>query len=102
MAALDRNRLASGSDDKSIIIWNLADGAQLAKLEGHTEPVWSLAALDGGRLAQPEPKKKPETSRVMLIFNPSTPRMHEKSMSNPAPPAGYKYTSVRRRNGSAR
>ena len=37
--------------DNSIIIWNLADGTQLAKLEGHTDPVACLAALDGGRLA---------------------------------------------------
>lgn len=51
LAALDDDRLASGSWDHSIIIWNLADGAQLAKLEGHTEGVLSLAALDGDRLA---------------------------------------------------
>jgi len=37
--------------DNSIIIWNLADGTQLAKLEGHTSTVECLAALDGDRLA---------------------------------------------------
>ena len=51
LAALAGGRLASGSDDKSIIIWNLADGAQLAKLEGHTDTVFALAALADGRLA---------------------------------------------------
>ena len=75
LAALDGGRLASGGLDKSIIIWNLAetrprvrarsatwptpserplsprtDGSQLAKLEGHTEFVSSLVALDGDRL----------------------------------------------------
>ena len=45
-------RLASGnSGDKSVIIWNLADGAQLATLEGHTGPVRCLAGFDDGRLA---------------------------------------------------
>ena len=50
LAALDHGRLASGSQDTSIIIWNLADGKQLAKLEGHTSPV-RLAALGNDRLA---------------------------------------------------
>ena len=55
LVVLDGGRLASGGDDKSIIIWNLADGTQLARLEGHTSEVTCLAALDsifiGGRLA---------------------------------------------------
>ena len=62
LAALDNGRLASycydqwsdfrdAPDDKSIVIWSVADGTQLAKLEGHTSWVTSLAALDGGRLA---------------------------------------------------
>ena len=51
LAALADGRHASGSSDESIIIWNLADGTQLAKLEGHTDSVNCLAALDGGRLA---------------------------------------------------
>ena len=33
------------------IIWNLADGAQLKKLEGHTGDLNCLAALTGDRLA---------------------------------------------------
>ena len=41
----------SGSADKSIIIWNLADGSELAKLEGHTSMIFCVAALGGGRLA---------------------------------------------------
>ena len=52
LAALDGDRLASGSHDNSVIIWNLADNTQLAKLEGHTGlGVTCLAAIDGGRLA---------------------------------------------------
>ena len=64
LAALDGDRLASGAglpkenmervdgnEDNAIIIWGLADGTRLAKLEGHTYSVTCLAALDGGRLA---------------------------------------------------
>ena len=43
------SRLVGG--DASIIIWNLADGKQLTKLEGHTSYVQCLAVLDGDRLA---------------------------------------------------
>ena len=49
LAALDGGRLASGSGDSSVIIWNLADGAQLTRLEGHC--AWCLAALGDDRLA---------------------------------------------------
>jgi WD40 repeat protein len=48
--ALDNNWLASGSLDKSVIIWNLADGTH-AKLEGHTGGVMCLAVIDSNRLA---------------------------------------------------
>jgi len=48
---LGDGQLASGSSDKSIRIWNLADNTQLAKLEGHTESVNCLTALADGRLA---------------------------------------------------
>ena len=51
LAALDGDRLASGSDDRSIIVWNLTDGTQITRLEGHTDKVRCLAALDGNRLA---------------------------------------------------
>ena len=51
LTALDGGRLASGSFDKSIIIWNLTDGEQLARLARHTDYVQCLAALDGDRLA---------------------------------------------------
>jgi WD40 repeat protein len=45
------NLLASGSDDATVRIWNLATGAHVATLEGHTDSVRVLAALPDGRLA---------------------------------------------------
>ena len=51
LQALDGGRLASSGEDNSIIIWNVADSAQLARLEGHTGAVNCLAVLDGGQLA---------------------------------------------------
>jgi hypothetical protein len=54
LAALADSRLASGGSSYNgpeVIIWNVADGTQLAKFEGHTRDVRCLAVLDGERLA---------------------------------------------------
>ena len=51
VAALKGGRLASGSENGRIRLWNLADGKLLAKLEGHTAGVLCLAELAGDRLA---------------------------------------------------
>ena len=51
LAVLEGGRLASGSADQMIKIWNLATGVCVATLEGHGGTVYSLAVLEGGRLA---------------------------------------------------
>ena len=51
LAVLECGRLASGSDDLTITIWDLVTGACVATLEGHEDIVLSLAVLEGGRLA---------------------------------------------------
>ena len=51
LAVLPDGRLASGSGDHTIRLWNLATGACAATLEGHTGVVWALAVLPDGRLA---------------------------------------------------
>ena len=51
LAALEGGRLASGSDDGMIKIWDLATGECVATLEGHDDTVISVAVLEGGRLA---------------------------------------------------
>jgi serine/threonine protein kinase len=44
--------LASGSDDKTLVLWDVQTGQQLRTLEGHTGVVYSLAfSPDGGTLA---------------------------------------------------
>ena len=48
----DSKTLASGSDDNTIILWNLATGEQLMDpLIGHTDYVFSVAFSPDGTLA---------------------------------------------------
>jgi len=48
----DRDRyLVSGGWDHTVRLWDLDSGSQLAKLEGHTQDVWSVAFSPDGHLA---------------------------------------------------
>ena len=48
----DGSRLASGSDDQTVRVWNIATGQVEQTLEGHSATVWSVAfSPDGSRLA---------------------------------------------------
>ncbi len=51
LAVLPGGRLASGSGDRTIKLWDPASGSCTATLEGHSGSVWALAVLPGGRLA---------------------------------------------------
>ena len=51
LAVLEGGRLASGSDDRTLKVWELVSGACVATLEGHARPVTSLAILEGRRMA---------------------------------------------------
>lgn len=42
--------LASGSDDNTVRLWRVPDGALLRTLEGHTEQVWSVAFSPNGQV----------------------------------------------------
>lgn len=45
MAILSEERLASGSFDQKIIIWDTQNGKSISTLRGHTNWVGSLAVL---------------------------------------------------------
>jgi len=47
---LPNGRLASGSDDKTINIWNTKSGFLTRTLTGHTRSVEALVVLPDGRL----------------------------------------------------
>ena len=48
----DSTKLANGSDDRSIRIWNVETAESIATLQGHTDPVYSVAwSPDGTKLA---------------------------------------------------
>jgi WD40 repeat protein len=48
---LPDGRLASCSGDETIRLWDPKSGAEIARLEGHTDGVNALAVLPNGRLA---------------------------------------------------
>ncbi|MBU7584184.1 MAG: trypsin-like peptidase domain-containing protein [Nostoc sp. TH1S01] len=45
----DGRTLASGNNDKTIKIWNVATGQEIRTLNGHSEAVWSVAISPDGR-----------------------------------------------------
>ena len=45
----DGRRIVSGSDDKSVRVWDASTGEVLNVLEGHTDSVRSVAFASGGR-----------------------------------------------------
>jgi WD40 repeat protein len=47
----DGTRLASGGEDRTVLLWDLARGEEVVRLQGHTGYVWSLAfSPDGATL----------------------------------------------------
>ena len=66
MAVLPNGNIVSGSDDKTIKIWNSDTGSEIKTLKGHTDCVRSLAILQNGNILN---KSKKKTYIIFLISN---------------------------------
>jgi WD40 repeat protein len=46
----DKRRMVTGSDDKTLCLWDLETGVVLKKMEGHHNWVWALAVSRDGQI----------------------------------------------------
>ncbi|KAG2338654.1 WD40 repeat-like protein [Suillus weaverae] len=46
----DKRRMVTGSDDKTLRLWDLKTGVVLKKMEGHSSAVWKLAVSRDGQI----------------------------------------------------
>ncbi|MGL5877442.1 MAG: WD40 repeat domain-containing protein, partial [Xenococcaceae cyanobacterium] len=63
----DGQTIATCSDDRTIKLWNIISGAELATFKGHTAAVWAVAfSPDGRKLVSTSEDKTVKVWRVPL------------------------------------
>jgi hypothetical protein len=64
----DGERIASGSEDKTVRLWDVNSGKEIAPFKGHESSVWSVAfSPDGNRIASGSDDKTVRIWRFDLI-----------------------------------
>ncbi|RNA02788.1 serine threonine kinase [Brachionus plicatilis] len=66
LLTIDQNTIASGSEDKTIKIWNIKNSYCIKTLTGHTDSVWCLLSIDQNTIAS---GSGDETVKIWKIQN---------------------------------
>jgi WD40 repeat protein len=81
LCMLADGRLASGSDDGTILIWDLTTNAEVGMLRGHTSSVTALVMLPDGRLASGSSDKTVRIWELTLGVENASPVRCKNSIS---------------------
>src|SRR5207249_4350149 len=88
----DGARLASGSEGGDVRLWDVHTGQQLLSLEGHTQPVQSVAFHPNGTLLASG--SDDETVRLWAVDNGQSSGKSVSILRAPGPYAGMNIASV--------
>jgi eukaryotic-like serine/threonine-protein kinase len=84
----DGKRLASASADKTVIVWNVAEGKQERKLEGHSGRVYDVAFSPDGKLLA----SSDDSSSTIIVWSPETGKEIRRHSEHTLPITGIAFS----------